>query len=102
MMAIAPPVSTGGVGALRATLALLHGRVLNYLPHQALLVAAPRSAVRAMRVLPGKAADFVKPAPMPPEPGQHCSAVRCESPAAPCAAGGCARGCRKHHAVAAR
>ena len=56
MVALAPPVSTGSVGALRSALAPLRGRVLNYLPHHALLVAAPRSAVRAMRALPGEPA----------------------------------------------
>ena len=54
MVALAPPVSTSSVDVLRAALAPLGGRVLNYLPHHALLVAAPRSAVGAMRALPGE------------------------------------------------
>ena len=56
MVALAPPVSTGSVNALRVALAPLRGRVLNYLPDQALLVAAPRSAVGALRALPGELA----------------------------------------------
>lgn len=53
LVALVPPVSTRGVGALRAALAPLGGTVLNYVPDHTLLVAAPRAAVGAMRGLPG-------------------------------------------------
>ena len=53
LVALAPPARTRDVEALRAALAPLGGRVLNYIPDHTLLVAAPRRAVGAMRRLPG-------------------------------------------------
>ncbi len=53
LVALAPLVRTRDVEAMRAALAPLGGRVLNYIPDHTLLVAAPRQAVGAMRMLPG-------------------------------------------------
>ncbi|KAK9836281.1 hypothetical protein WJX81_001826 [Elliptochloris bilobata] len=53
LVALAPPVCTSDVHALRASLATLGGHVLNYVPDHALLVAAPRSAAGPIRELPG-------------------------------------------------
>ncbi len=44
LVALAPPVTTRRVRALRAALAAAGGRLLNYVPDHALLVAAPRRA----------------------------------------------------------
>ena len=54
MVALAPPVRTSSVDALRAAMAPLSALVLNYLPAHALLVAAPRSALGVLRALPGE------------------------------------------------
>ncbi len=48
LVALAPPVTTRRVRALRAALAAAAGRVLNYVPDHALLVAAPRRAALSL------------------------------------------------------